>query len=401
MIHIENELIDEACGRVLDCVAAARLGRRHRRPLHDRPRRTARRLWVDFQRAVPLRCADAVAADLAAGTERRRAECGRHRAGRTRRPGADVLSYCRLSKIPIGSKGRRCRYPTTRLWRSGASVCSRSGTPSTVRSKCTSARSIATTTCAAHTKRARCTTAPKANCTTCAKTRTRASTCGTIRREKAVVPISSPIFTTTCRRGVHHDSSAAHRCKQRNHMHIDLLSPASFSNGHPHDQYRWLRENAPAYWHDEPGGRGFWAVTRFDDVREMGRDTKTFSSEPTIMIPDPPPGGTMAFGDHKMMLMMDPPQHTAFRKSDQPRVHAGAGRSAAPPCRGVGAADRRRGDRTRRMRLRRGHRRRNAVVRDRRTDGIAARRRPQALSADRNDPLGAGSGAAWRAGARR
>ncbi|HEY6598278.1 MAG TPA: hypothetical protein VIZ30_03160, partial [Pseudomonadales bacterium] len=97
-------------------------------------------------------------------------------------------------------------------------------------------------------------------------------------------------------------------------MHIDLLSPASFSNGHPHDQYRWLRENAPAYWHDEPGGRGFWAVTRFDDVREMGRDTKTFSSEPTIMIPDPPPGGTMAFGDHKMMLMMDPPQHTAFRR---------------------------------------------------------------------------------------
>ncbi len=97
-------------------------------------------------------------------------------------------------------------------------------------------------------------------------------------------------------------------------MHIDLLSPVSFSNGHPHDQYRWLRENAPAYWHDEPGGRGFWAVTRFDDVREMGRDPKTFSSEPTIMIQDVPAGGSMSFGDHKMMLMMDPPQHTAFRR---------------------------------------------------------------------------------------
>ena len=32
------------------------------------------------------------------------------------------------------------------------------------------------------------------------------------------------------------------------------------------------------------------------------------------MIPDPPEGGGMAFGDHKMMLMMDPPQHTAFRR---------------------------------------------------------------------------------------
>jgi len=97
-------------------------------------------------------------------------------------------------------------------------------------------------------------------------------------------------------------------------MHIDLLSPASFSNGHPHDQYRWLREHAPAYWHEEAGGRGFWAITRFDDVRAIGRDPETFSSEPTIMIPDPPEGGSMAFGDHKMMLMMDPPQHTAFRK---------------------------------------------------------------------------------------
>ena len=97
-------------------------------------------------------------------------------------------------------------------------------------------------------------------------------------------------------------------------MHIDLLSPASFSNGHPHEQYRWLREHAPVYWHDEPGGRGFWAVTRFDDVRAMGRDPETFSSEPTIMIPDPPDGGSMALGDHKMMLMMDPPQHTAFRR---------------------------------------------------------------------------------------
>ena len=45
------------------------------------------------------------------------------------------------------------------------------------------------------------------------------------------------------------------------------LGTEQFQHGHPHEQYRWLRENAPVYWHDEPGGRGFWAVTRFDDVR--------------------------------------------------------------------------------------------------------------------------------------
>lgn len=30
-------------------------------------------------------------------------------------------------------------------------------------------------------------------------------------------------------------------------MHIDLLSPASFVGGHPHDQYDWLRRNAPIH----------------------------------------------------------------------------------------------------------------------------------------------------------
>jgi cytochrome P450 len=97
-------------------------------------------------------------------------------------------------------------------------------------------------------------------------------------------------------------------------MQIDLLSPASFAAGQPHDQYRWLRDNAPVRWHDEPNGRGFWAVTRHADVWEVDRDFQNYSSEPTILIPDPPPGEGQGFGPYKMMLMMDPPEHTAFRK---------------------------------------------------------------------------------------
>ncbi len=97
-------------------------------------------------------------------------------------------------------------------------------------------------------------------------------------------------------------------------MHIDLLDPRSFSQGHPYDQYQWLRENAPVYWHDEANGPGFWAVTRYQDVADIGRDPKTFSSEPTIMIADPRAASGLDFGDHKMMLMMDPPAHTQYRK---------------------------------------------------------------------------------------
>lgn len=96
-------------------------------------------------------------------------------------------------------------------------------------------------------------------------------------------------------------------------MKIDLLSPGSFDGGQPHNQFAWLRENEPVRWHDEPGGAGFWAVTRHADVWAVDRDFQTYSSEPTIMITDPlaDAGG---FGPYKMMLMMDPPEHTAFRK---------------------------------------------------------------------------------------
>jgi len=96
------------------------------------------------------------------------------------------------------------------------------------------------------------------------------------------------------------------------HQTIDLLSPASFAAGQPHETYAWLRHNAPVYRHAEPdGGPGYWAVTRYADVKAIGRDPETFSSEPTVMIAD---DTAVEIGDHKMMLMADPPYHTRLRR---------------------------------------------------------------------------------------
>jgi len=93
---------------------------------------------------------------------------------------------------------------------------------------------------------------------------------------------------------------------------IDLLSAASFADGQPHEQFRWLRRNDPVYWHPEPHGRGFWAVTRHHDVRAVGRDPKTYSSYAGgILIPDTDEASLAA--TRNMMLMMDPPQHTRYR----------------------------------------------------------------------------------------
>jgi cytochrome P450 len=61
---------------------------------------------------------------------------------------------------------------------------------------------------------------------------------------------------------------------------IALLSPSSFAHGQPHEQFAWLRANDPVHWHDEPAGTGYWAVTRYRDVKAVGRDASTFSSMP-------------------------------------------------------------------------------------------------------------------------
>jgi cytochrome P450 len=97
-------------------------------------------------------------------------------------------------------------------------------------------------------------------------------------------------------------------------MNIDLLDVASYAGSQPHEQFAWLRANDPIHRHAEPGGPGFWAVTRYDDVKTIGRDSETFSSHPTIMIADPDPQRTAEAGDHVMMLMTDPPLHTRMRR---------------------------------------------------------------------------------------
>lgn len=94
---------------------------------------------------------------------------------------------------------------------------------------------------------------------------------------------------------------------------IDLLSSKSFADGHPVDQYRWLLENAPVYWHDEPGGPGFWAVSSHAAVNEASKRPDLFSSHlGGILLNDPPQEELEFF--RTMMLAMDPPKHNFYRR---------------------------------------------------------------------------------------
>ena len=111
-------------------------------------------------------------------------------------------------------------------------------------------------------------------------------------------------------------------------VHVDLLAPASFASGQPHDQFAWLREHAPVYRHAEPDGPGYWAITRHDHVRAVSRNHATFSNEPTIMIQDAPENPLL--GDAKMLLMSDPPHQTKLRRLVSRSFTPKAARALAP-----------------------------------------------------------------------
>jgi len=97
---------------------------------------------------------------------------------------------------------------------------------------------------------------------------------------------------------------------------INLLDRDAFTHGVPHEWFTFLRANAPVYKHPEPDGPGFWVVTKYDDVVTVGRDGATYSS-------DQKRGGVVVLEETQMndfeaggnlMLTMDAPEHTRYRK---------------------------------------------------------------------------------------
>ncbi|MGH2872671.1 MAG: cytochrome P450 [Solirubrobacteraceae bacterium] len=94
---------------------------------------------------------------------------------------------------------------------------------------------------------------------------------------------------------------------------VDLLDHDLFADHEPWEAFHLLQREAPVYFHPERDGRGFWAVTRYDDVLAVVRDAKTFSSEI---------GGSATIADlpddvldaRRNFLEFDPPRHGRYRR---------------------------------------------------------------------------------------
>jgi cholest-4-en-3-one 26-monooxygenase len=98
---------------------------------------------------------------------------------------------------------------------------------------------------------------------------------------------------------------------------IDLLDRDRFMRGVPHEWFTFLRREAPVYKHPEPDGPGFWVITKYDDVVAVGRDGQTFSSDQkrggVVMLEGRPEDYQFESGGN-LMLTMDAPEHTRYRK---------------------------------------------------------------------------------------
>ena len=94
---------------------------------------------------------------------------------------------------------------------------------------------------------------------------------------------------------------------------VDLYDLDSWAERVLPDELTLLRNQEPIFRHEMPNGRPFWAITKADHIAEMSKNPQDFSSWR---------GGTTLddyadedlFPIRQLMLNMDPPQHSKFRK---------------------------------------------------------------------------------------
>lgn len=91
---------------------------------------------------------------------------------------------------------------------------------------------------------------------------------------------------------------------------IDLTDLGTFVAGEQYELYRRLREHDPLHWNPEPdGGRGFWSVTRYDDVRTAALDHQRLSSADGTQLAE-----RRVEGKLHSLHNMDEPRHGQLRR---------------------------------------------------------------------------------------
>lgn len=92
---------------------------------------------------------------------------------------------------------------------------------------------------------------------------------------------------------------------------VDLNNLDFYEQGLPHKMFEVLRKESPVYWQEEEDGQGYWAVTKYDDVVAVSKNTKLFSSQKGAVYLEEMSQSQMEV--RRSMLETDPPLHTKLR----------------------------------------------------------------------------------------
>ena len=96
-----------------------------------------------------------------------------------------------------------------------------------------------------------------------------------------------------------------------------LTDPGFFVDHDPHPVWQQLRREDPVHW-TQGLVRGFWSVTRYDDILSVFREPNLFTSARGLVLPSSPEMEQVTpemMGAGQMMVMTDPPLHGAMRRA--------------------------------------------------------------------------------------
>ena len=92
-----------------------------------------------------------------------------------------------------------------------------------------------------------------------------------------------------------------------------IADPDTYIDGPPHERFDALRASEPVSWVDMDGEPGYWAVLRHADVVHVSKHSDVFSAtKGGVVVENLDPIALENMRD--MLLAMDPPRHTAYRK---------------------------------------------------------------------------------------
>ncbi|WP_411730083.1 cytochrome P450 [Paraperlucidibaca sp.] len=90
---------------------------------------------------------------------------------------------------------------------------------------------------------------------------------------------------------------------------IDTSNPFLYRQGQSDAYFKRLRDEAPVHYQKNSQFGPFWSVTRYEDILFVDKNYELFSSEPQIVLGDPPEGLSV-----EMFIAMDPPKHDVQRR---------------------------------------------------------------------------------------